>query len=106
MKSLALGLALAIALNPIAALAENCRLDYGPLTDLPRGIVVKKKAHFISGACSDDPSAPACRITAYLIKGDVVFMGPANGFLRCVGYLGKGGRYTEGWIETAAIRPW
>ncbi len=91
---------------PGLALAEDCRTDGGPLPDLPRATVIVPKAHFIRGACADDPAAAGCARKAYLVDGDTVFLGPVRGALQCVGYLGHGGGYTEGWIALAALQRW
>jgi hypothetical protein len=70
---------LAASLLAAPALAEDCRTDGGPLTDLAKATVVARKAHFIAGTCAEDPSAQGCKVKAYLVAGDTVFLGPATG---------------------------
>ncbi len=96
----------ALLLAATAARAEDCRTDGGPLPDLPRATVIVPKTHFIKGTCADDPSAKGCTRKAYLVDGDTVFLGPVKGALQCVGYLGRGGGYTEGWIAADALQRW
>jgi hypothetical protein len=86
--------------------AEDCRTDAGALPDLPKGTITQAKAPFIKGACNADPTAPDCALDSYLVDGDTVFLGPERGHLRCVGYLGAGGSYSEGWIAAEAIKAW
>ncbi|MGL4238422.1 hypothetical protein [Tabrizicola sp.] len=99
-------LVLIASLLATPALAENCRTDGGPYPDLPKGQVTVAKAHFIRGSCADDPGAAGCKLKAYLLQDDLVALGPRNGKLQCVGYLGRGGGYTEGWIPAAAVQPY
>ena len=88
------------------AMAEDCRTDGGPLPDLPKAEVIADKVHFVRAACADDPAATGCALKAYLLQGDLVFLGPSLGLLQCVGYLGRGGGYTEGWLPAAVLQPY
>lgn len=48
---------------------------------------------------------PKCRRRAYAMPGDQLVAFEASGALTRVAYTTQGGRTTEGWIETVALRP-
>ncbi len=104
MRRAAIALFLTLA-GPSLALAENCRSAGRPLPQLTPGTVAENKVYFTKGSCGRDPYAKGCQTKTYLVRGDRVFIDDTveNGSLLCVGYLGRGGSYVEGWLPARQI---
>jgi hypothetical protein len=95
----------AVLILATPAVAETCRTDLRALPDLPPATVTADRLYFERGSCTDDDDAQRCRLGPYVVQGDRIFIAaePA-GRLICVGYLARGGAYSEGWVAMSGLR--
>ena len=78
-------------------------------------VTAKPRVNFVKSPYDDDfkaegcpASTDACRRNAYLVTGDLVFVGATQGAFTCVNYqspLAKKQIWATGWLPTAALTP-
>ncbi|MGI4808170.1 MAG: hypothetical protein ACRYF2_08690 [Janthinobacterium lividum] len=102
-------LALVAAVMPVAAQAgcdwdDLVRDEAGAATVRSTGArVYFVKDDVLHHGCPNDSAA--CRGAAYLMAGDAVLTGPAQGQYVCAGFVGAKGAQTIGWLPAAAMAP-
>jgi hypothetical protein len=98
---------------PLLILAALCLLQAMPAAAqdwLDRGVLAElkpgPKRYFYAG--DENKGCPAvtaaCRRRAFVVAGDALIAGETRGGFTNVIYTADGGRTTEGWVETAALR--
>jgi hypothetical protein len=66
------------------------------------------RTHFVQdeGMARGCPSeSAACLARAFLLPGDTVLTGPAQGAYTCAGFVGAKGATTIGWLPSAVLTP-
>ena len=90
---------------PVLVPGLTCNTD-GFLTETANPGIAKitaSEVHFVTDHGDGCPSdGPACQAKAYVMKGDTVMTGVANGPYVCAFFPGKGGG-SAGWVKPAEI---
>jgi hypothetical protein len=91
-----------LALLPLVAVAMPASAQVAGRPSLAE-VKPGPKRYFYRDAAGCPALTSACRRTAYLLPGDQLVADAIKGHFTHVVFISKGGRPTEGWMESAAL---